>query len=186
MEMTMTDKSLDRSRNARLAALLVAAAAWTTGTAALAEQLPLDRPTTVNGIVATCTGSGDNERQSAQGTNNPVRFEFVGGYGQYLGNETVSVADSKSNPIASVFCGSAWVLMQLPPGRYQVTAEMPGAATQTQWVSVSDSGPQQAVFFRYPEKRAGEPRGHGGCGRGLDRGRFPIAATLTGRWLSPR
>ena len=58
-----------------------------------AERLPNEQPTKVNGIVATCTGTGSGSRQHAQTMNYPVRFEFVGGYGQYLGDETVTVEE---------------------------------------------------------------------------------------------
>jgi len=123
-----------------------------------AERLPNEQPTKVNGIVATCTGTGSGSRQHAQTMNYPVRFEFVGGYGQYLGDETVTVEDRKANAMVSVSCSSPWVMMQLPPGRYQVTADLPGAPTKTRWVTVGSGAGQKAVFFRYPGMMAGAPQ----------------------------
>jgi len=136
----------------------LAAAACMLCASASADRLPNERPTRVNGILAACTGTGSSSRLQAQQTNYPVRFEFVGGYGQYLGDETVTVEDRKANAMVSVSCNSPWVMMQLPPGRYQVTAEVPGAPTKTRWVTVGNGGRQEAVYFRYPGMTAGAPR----------------------------
>jgi hypothetical protein len=87
-----------------------------------ATQLPSDNVTTVNGVKAACTGVGTSEREDPRWKNFAVRFESAAPAGDYLGGVTLAVASDKGAPVVAVSCNSPWLLMDLPPGGYKVTA----------------------------------------------------------------
>jgi len=153
----MTSHARSDFRTALLAALMVSGSVC----AALAAPvpLPMEKATDVNGITATCTGAGSNDRRKADAKAYPLKLEFVGGYGQYLGQETVDVASRGGHRIVSVSCSEPWVLMRLTPGRYRISADVPGGMLKTRWVHVTASNAQRRVIFRYPSFMDGAPAG---------------------------
>jgi hypothetical protein len=87
-----------------------------------AVHLPADTVTTVAGIKAACTGVGLNARDDPRWKAFAVRMEVAKPGGDYLGEETLAVQTAAGKPVLSVSCGSPWVLLDLPPGAYKVTA----------------------------------------------------------------
>jgi len=83
------------------------------------ERLPVDRPTQVDGIKAACTGIGNGEEEETRWTGYPFKLETVGGYGQWLGDQDVTVHGNGTD--ISVHCAGPWLLMGLQPGRYEAT-----------------------------------------------------------------
>lgn len=82
-------------------------------------------PATVGGVEAVCTGASAEARANPKWRAYPVRLEFSGARGQFLGDETVTV---KGNGIdVSVSCQGPWLLLKLPAGRYDVSADVADA-----------------------------------------------------------
>lgn len=107
----------------RIAALSAAALIAATA-AASAQAMTMDRPVTLpSGITAVCTGIGeakDDPRWKAY----PIRVEFSNDAQQYLAGAHVSLKNSDNVQLADFDCSGAWVLLQLPGGKYDVTASL--------------------------------------------------------------
>lgn len=113
-----------------------------------ATNLPLNSPTTVNGIDAACTGIGEDAQQDARWTAYPLRIETTGKDGQWLADDDVSITrDGKD--VVGVHCGGPWVLLKLPAGAYRVTGVLNGQSTEAKAL-VPASG-QSRVILRFPK-----------------------------------
>lgn len=140
-----------------LAALLPASAFLLCfGMAAYAQPpltLPIDRTEQVDGIATACTGIGDREERESRWHNFPVKLETVGGYGQWLGDQVVSVHGTGET--VRVHCDAPWLLMGLKPGRYEATVRVPDAAPRQVSFTVPRRG-QRDVIVRFPRLTNGE------------------------------
>ena len=150
--MTLTKSGLG------IAGLLALAAA--SSAQASPARLPMDSMTEVHGVNAMCTGTGQGDRARAQWQKYPVKFEFVGGYGQYLGDETLSVTGNKGREVVNVQCEGPWVLMDLTPGHYRAHADVLGSPAKSVSFDVPKFG-QRRIVFRFLSKMAGEENKHG-------------------------
>lgn len=103
-----------------------AAAAFFCGSAApaLAGHMAMDKPVDVNGITTVCTGIGDEAQHDPRWKAFPVRIEFSNDAKQYLSGAHVDLKDASGKTLASVDCSGAWVLFQLPAGKYSVFATL--------------------------------------------------------------
>ncbi|MBS0473252.1 MAG: hypothetical protein JSR60_19435 [Proteobacteria bacterium] len=128
-------------------------------TGASAERVRMDRARDVDGVRAACAGVGLNDRAKERWDRYPVRFEVVGGYGQYLGGERITVHDRMGERI-SVRCQGPWVLMSLDPGRYHATVEMPRGPAKDIAFRVPQSG-QHRVVVRFNDMMRGAERDTG-------------------------
>lgn len=127
-----------------LPAFAVLAAA--SGAAAAPPALPMDKPTTVDGIEAVCTGIGDAANNPLWKTY-PLKIMLAGKGGEWLTDADVTVTrDGK--PVVSVFCGGAWILLKLQPGRYHLDGVIEGHSAATDAV-VPAKGQGRAVL-RFP------------------------------------
>ena len=126
---------------------------------ATVEQLPMGHPVDAAGVQAACTGASIGARAEPRWRNYSARFEAVGGYGQYLGNELLSVRKLRGGTFVQVSCEGPWVLMQLKPGRYAATMQIADAPEKHVRFSVPDAG-QRDVIIRFPSRMAGRPIGH--------------------------
>jgi hypothetical protein len=127
-----------------LPALAVAAAA--TGAAAASPELPMDKPTTVDGVEAVCTGIGDAANNPLWKTY-PLKIMLAGKGGAWLTDADVTVT-RVGKPVVSVFCGGAWILLKLEPGRYHLSGTIEGHSATTDAV-VPVKGQGRAVL-RFP------------------------------------
>jgi hypothetical protein len=158
-EEIMTMIGENKSGATRLA--MVAAAAVLAMTAASSAEArtsrmpPMDSITQVQGVSAVCTGAGQGDRQRDAWRNYPVKFEFVGGYGQYLGDETLTVMGNHGRELVNVQCQAPWVLMNLTPGHYRAHADVLGAAPKSVSFDVPEKG-QKRIIVRFPSKMAGQ------------------------------
>jgi hypothetical protein len=109
-----------------------------------ATHIPADNVTTVNGVKTACTGVGKTAREDPRWKGFAVRIESAAPTGDYLGGLTLDVASDKGTPVLSVACGSPWLLMDLPPGAYKVTAWSGRRGPKT--VRVHASGKGQARY----------------------------------------
>ena len=117
------------------------------------QPLPVDRPVHVDGIRTACTGIGNREEHEARWSNYPIKLESVGSYGQWLGDEDVTVQGRGTD--ISVRCAGPWVLFDLKPGRYSATVSPPNAAPKHIDFHVPASG-QRDVIVRFKDMTAGE------------------------------
>lgn len=123
------------------------------------QGLPVDQVVDVQGTQVACSGIGKGDETNPQFAGLPVKFSLVGGYGQWLGDETLTVSDQNGGRSINVKCSGPWVLMRLDPGRYSVTAEVPDAGTKTVSFSVPSSGSRE-VTIRFPQAMQGESSYH--------------------------
>jgi hypothetical protein len=141
-----------------LAALLPASAlVLTLGLAARADtvrDLSMDRTADVMGVNVACTGVGQGEEHEARWQSYPVKLEAVGGYGQYLANEQLTVSKPDGAQVLRVKCDAPWVLMQLEPGRYRATMSVANAPARNVDFTVPRAG-QRDVVVRFPGLMAG-------------------------------
>lgn len=126
--------------------VLVATALATTAALA-AEGLTEEMPKAIDGVETTCSGVAIENRSDPKWSAYSLRMEFAGKGGQYLGGETVSVKGQGVD--VSVTCQGPWVLMKLPAGSYQVSANVPDAGQKQMNVRVPGSG-QHVAMFSFP------------------------------------
>ena len=139
-----------------LAALLPASAfVLCMGMAAQAQTpqpLPIDQPTQVDGVRAACTGIGDREENEGRWSSYPLKLETVGGYGQWLGDQDVTVRGRGED--VNVHCSGPWVVMDLQPGRYDATVTVPDATPKQIRFTVPKAG-QRDVIVRFHSRMNG-------------------------------
>ena len=90
----------------------------------LADRLPMDRPVTIDGITTVCTGIGDEAQNDPRWKAYPIRVEFSNGGAQYLAGAHVTLKDAGGATLVSIDCSGSWVLFQLEPGHYTVSATL--------------------------------------------------------------
>jgi hypothetical protein len=66
------------------------------------------------------TGIGKDERGAANGYS--VRFEFAELAGAYMGKVAVQVKDPSGNTVVDTVSDGPWLLADLAPGQYRITA----------------------------------------------------------------
>ncbi len=110
--------------------------------------LPVNAPTTVDGVTSVCTGIGSDEDNHPEWKAFPLKIVVVGKQGQYLADADVTIAQGKKT-VANVHCEAPWILVQLPAGRYRVTASHNGkTVTQT---AVAAARGQGSVILRFSD-----------------------------------
>ena len=113
-----------------------------------APPLPFDSPVSMRAMEAVCTGIGADARNDPRWPTYPLRIELVGRAGEYLGQASVTLSQN-DEAIISVRCGGPWLLIRLPPGAYDVTAEVE-SVSKTGRVTVPATG-QGRLVLRFPE-----------------------------------
>lgn len=142
--------------------LILAALVWVlgAGTSAAAsgagvpdmQSMPVDRPITVAGIEAACTGVGET-RMDPRWLGYSIRLEFSNARNEYLAGEEVTLYDAANRPIAAFACADPWLLLDLPPGTYLVEARITGEADLgIRRVAVHPNAQgQQRVVIQFPD-----------------------------------
>jgi hypothetical protein len=87
--------------------------------------MPMDNPISIDGVQTVCTGIGDEAEHDPRWPAFPVRIEFSNGGAQYLSGAHV-VLSSAGKTLAALDCAGPWVLFQVRPGSYKVTATLTG------------------------------------------------------------
>lgn len=128
---------------ALVAVLIGGALAW-------AEPVALapDEPTRVSDIEVVCTGVGLDARADPRWSQYPLKIEFAGAGGRYLGDVVLSLVRNGIT-LASVRCGGPWLLFRLAPGRYEVEARSADQAVRSA-AFVPASG-QGRIILRFAE-----------------------------------
>jgi hypothetical protein len=118
------------------------------------QTLPVDKPTTVNNIGLDCMGVGTRDRDRSLVKDYSVRLETVGGYGQYLASDDITLRNRHGQKLLNVTCDAPWLMIKLDPGRYDASVAVPGATPRDVWFAASDRGMHE-VYVRFPGKMAG-------------------------------
>ncbi len=105
-------------------ALVLAGLAGAVATPAQAAHMAMDRPVTMNGITAVCTGIGEDARNDPRWKAYPVRIEFSNDGAQYLAGAHVVLKAAGGDTLADLECSGSWVLFQLPTGNYTVSGTL--------------------------------------------------------------
>jgi hypothetical protein len=126
------------------AACAVAIAAGTGLALAQSDFAPADQPKTIDGVETVCTGGSGDARADPKWRDYPVRFEFVGKDGQYLGDEMVTVTGNGHT--VTVHCEGPWVLMKLPKGSYHVATDVADAGHKDMTIRAPGH-----VVMRFPD-----------------------------------
>jgi hypothetical protein len=113
-----------------------------------APPLPFDSPVSMRDMEAVCTGIGADARNDPRWAAYPLRVELVGRAGEYLGEALVTLSKG-SEAIIGVRCGGPWLLLKVPPGSYDVKAEVEGRSMNSR-ATVGTTG-QARVVLRFPE-----------------------------------
>lgn len=119
------------------------------GAPAFADPLPMDTPITVDGVATVCTGIGEDAQNDPRWKTYPIRVEFSNGAAQYISGAHVTLADAKGKTLVSVDCSGSWVLFQLAPGKYKVSATLtahPNEPARSASFSPPASGQKRVVL----------------------------------------
>jgi hypothetical protein len=101
----------------------------------LAAVLPPDAPVKMGDVTAVCSGVG-SAKDDPRWSGYPVKLEFSNAGAQFLSGENVKLMDHTGQQLAEFDCTGPWVLLQLPKGRYSVTAS----------IAQQNLGPKSAAF----------------------------------------
>jgi hypothetical protein len=110
-------------------------------------SLPLDTPTTVDGIETVCTGVAVDPADMPRWNKYPLKVVVAGKNGQFLAGEEVSVSQG-DHKLVSATCDGPWLLFKLPPGEYRVKATLDGKSVESV-AHVPKSG-QGRIALRFP------------------------------------
>lgn len=110
---------------------------------------------TAGNVRYACTGVGEEGRDDPQWNRFPAKLVFATSRGAYLSNVAVRVTDKSSGE--AVFDGGCeyapWLLLDLPAGSYEVTAEAEDAQAKTVTLDVGGSGQtERTVHFETDQR----------------------------------
>ena len=131
-----------------------------TADAAAARHLAIDQPTTINNVGLDCTRVGSDDAHPKVWHNYSVKLETVGGYGQYLANEAVSVRDAHGQGLFNIDCGAPWLMMKLNPGRYAASIDVRGAGARDISFTAPKMG-QRRIIARFGNMMKGREVSNG-------------------------
>ncbi|NWH07393.1 MAG: hypothetical protein HXY22_01870 [Alphaproteobacteria bacterium] len=117
--------------------------------------LPMDEPMIVSGIDVVCTGIGLEAQEDPRWLSYPVRVEVSGRNNEYLADFRLTLEGTGGIPTLDVRCAGAWLLLDLPEGRYPavIAAEGTNAAPKRVMIEAPASGQRRAVI-QFPEASA--------------------------------
>lgn len=92
-----------------------------------------------------CAGIGVEGREFAKTVPHNLRLVFAQPNGDYLGDVQARVLDSATGDVVTASCPGPWILLDLRPGVYEITASHGGAA-KTRSFTLLGKGTQEQVF----------------------------------------
>jgi hypothetical protein len=90
------------------------------------STIQMDNPVSIGGVQTVCTGIGDDAQHDPRWLAFPIRVEFSNGGAQYLSGAHVELSTAGGKTLAALDCAGPWVLFQVGPGTYKVTATLTG------------------------------------------------------------
>ena len=110
--------------------------------------LPFDMPTMISDVETVCTGVDSDSRADPRWNAYPLRLEITGKGGQYLGDVQITVEKDRKS-VVQVTCGGPWLLLRVPPGRYQISATTENKTVNS--IAVAPAKGQGRIIIRFPE-----------------------------------
>ena len=110
-------------------------------------SLPLDTPTTIDGVETVCTGVAVDPADMPRWNKYPLKVVVAGKNGQFLAGEEVSVSQG-GRKLVSATCDGPWLLFKLSPGEYRVSATLDGKTVDAV-AHVPKTG-QGRIALRFP------------------------------------
>jgi hypothetical protein len=102
-----------------------------------------DPEQTYGEIRYACAGVSEESRTDARWSGYPVKLVFAAAGGGFLGDVRVKIVDSAGLEVFSAHCLAPWVLVDLPPGKYQVEALARQSHTQRFPLTVPAGGQKE-------------------------------------------
>jgi hypothetical protein len=109
-----------------------------------------DEEKTYNGVQYACTGVGDAKDDPKWG-NYAVKLMFTTGGRAYVSYVEVQIQDASGKEIFRADCDAPWLVVNLLPGKYQVTATAVKKYTRRAALNVSGGGKQTELAIRFSE-----------------------------------
>ncbi|GMG85374.1 hypothetical protein LNKW23_45940 [Paralimibaculum aggregatum] len=115
------------------------------GAAIAAAGIGLAGPVGAAQANAICSGIGDGAEIEAVAFDHSLKLVYAEPDGSYLGDVETRI-EQNGETVLEMHCAGPWVLADLPPGRYEVTARFEGQR-KTLTVTVGDGASEQVVTF---------------------------------------
>ncbi|MEZ5669540.1 MAG: hypothetical protein R3F55_19300 [Alphaproteobacteria bacterium] len=93
-----------------------------------------------------CVGVGLTAREQAANTPYTLKLIYAEPDGHFLADVLTRISDAAGNVVLETGCDGPWLLVDLAPGRYRVTATFAGE-TRTVDVSVGTQKRDQLITF---------------------------------------
>lgn len=103
------------------------------------------------GILSGGVGQDGQEEMQRVGKAYNVHVLFATRQGAYLADIPFTVTDQKGNQVAAATSDGPWLYLKLPPGSYQISAQLHGAS-QSRKVKVGAGGTPLSVSFLFPDQ----------------------------------
>lgn len=113
-----------------------------------------DEEKTYQGVQYACTGVGDAKDEPKWGLY-AAKLMFTTAGRAYVSYVQVVIKDSGGQKVFEADCDSPWLVMNLKPGTYQVTATALKKYTKTVTMTVGAGGKQTELAIRFPEIKGG-------------------------------
>jgi hypothetical protein len=114
-----------------------------------AAPMPLDQPVSLpKAITAVCAGIGESQ-EDPRWAAYQVRVEFANAANQYIAGVDLALSQGRK-VLAHLSCSGAWLLFQLPSGRYEVSAtrqDVPASAPASAAFTPPAKGQKRVVLI---------------------------------------
>jgi len=109
-----------------------------------------DEEKTYQGIQYACTGVGDAKDDPKWGQY-AAKLMFTTAGRAYVSYEKVQIQDASGKEIFVADCDAPWLVINLLPGTYKVTATAVKKYTKSASLKVGSDGKQVELAIRFPE-----------------------------------
>lgn len=93
------------------------------GTSLAGPASAADEEKSFEGVRYVCTGIGE-DRDNPKWAAYPAKIMLTTKNGAYVANADITIDDAKGKRVLEASCNGPWLLAQLPPGHYTVSAKV--------------------------------------------------------------
>jgi hypothetical protein len=101
-----------------------------------------------DGVSYMCSGIGES-KDDPRTTKFPLKIVFATNSSALYSDVTVKITNESGKSVFDLFCDGAWLLVDLPSGKYSVTATDPKG--QSRSCSMTSGGSQTQCVLRWPD-----------------------------------
>ncbi|MGF1500533.1 MAG: hypothetical protein ACFBSD_01845 [Paracoccaceae bacterium] len=105
----------------------------------------LASPAIAQSFEPVCSGIGEKADAEAAATPHTLKLVYADSNGKYLADVTTQIART-GTVLVSQFCPGPWLLADLPPGTYEITAEF-GGTLKSATVTVDGGVTERTITF---------------------------------------